>query len=73
MVEGFKEEEEEKKKSFYFVVVKFQLIFGHPCFLSRLCMLWGLSWGWRALSCEVTERISGAVCHPRKADNLQSG
>ena len=36
-------------------------------FLCRLCMHWVLWWGW---SLHWEERISGAVCHLRKADGL---
>ena len=38
-------------------------------FLCRLCMHSVLWWGW---SLHWEERISGAVCHLRKADGLQS-
>ena len=39
-------------------------------FLYRLCMHWVLCWG---CSLHWEERISGAVCHLRKANGLQSG
>ena len=47
-----------KEKSFCFVVVQFELIFRHPCYLCRLCMHWILWWGW---SLHWEEWISGAV------------
>ena len=31
-MEGLKEDKKEKRKASVFVVVKFELIFGHPCF-----------------------------------------
>ena len=39
-------------------------------FLCCLCMHWVFWWGW---SLHLEEQISGAVCHLRKADGLQSG
>ena len=44
--------------------------FPSSMFLCRLCRHWVLWWGW---SLHWEERISGAVCHLRKADGLQSG
>ena len=56
-----------KEKSFCFVVIRFELIFGHPCvYVVGSCMEFFGEVG------HFTE-ISGAVCHLRKADGLQSG
>ena len=61
----FQERRKGKEKSFSFVVIQFELIFRHPCFHQcRLCMHWVLWWVW---SLYWGERISGAVCHLRKA------
>ena len=55
-----------KEKSFCLVWADFP----SSMFLCCLCMHWVLWWGW---SLHWEEQISGAVCHLRKADGLQSG
>ena len=67
-VEGFKEDEKGKRRA---VLQSFSLSwFSAILFLCHLCMHWVLWW---SLSLHWEERISGAVCHLRKADGLQSG
>ena len=69
MVEGFKEDE--KGKSFCFVVIQSELIFRHPCFYVVCACIEFIGEVGHLNHWE--KRISGAVCHLKKADGLQSG
>ena len=69
-VEGFKEDENEKRRvSVLSVGVRFELIFGHPCFY--VVCAWLSSLRVRVGHCGREERsATGAVYHPRKAGRI---
>ena len=57
------------KKTNYSFVVKFELIFSHPCFKSSVHVLSSLE----RLIIPLRGADFWSSYHPRKADNLQNG